>query len=339
METQFSTTDDLLNLAGQFFRDAQAQCSDVAAMAFPSGYRLPSDEMVAAVVTKLRFIVGGIEQMLEGGVSGQMLTPKDVGGDEIKSWKLLSGSGFLQEPALIDFALARFAEERLAIKLTASLETSAAEQLPNALLSSGDAGVADAAQAMLASASLVRRAPKLLYRELSPELLQLMVWRVVAALQIVAGEQNPEHIVNAKQFLAGHDESQAGRVAARKLVYFLPVDARRDAYNPEKAGLAVFVAALSAQTGLEYDHVVRLIDGHSSAPLTIMLRHCALDRDAAMAVLCLFKGFDLTPYEVTLFNDHYAHLDQNDVTAAISKWSAERLTSINFPGAVSAFAG
>jgi hypothetical protein len=319
-----STNESLLAVAARYARDAQAQCVDVSEFAFPSGLRMPSEEMISSVATKLRAIIQGIEKAL-------LEVPLDTGNSDPNSWALLTKSGFLKEPALIDFVLARYAEERLAVRILAKSERSVTEQLPAMMLSHGEATLADTAQAILASESLSRHSTKSLYRELSPELLHLLVWRVVAALQIISGVKNPHHISEAKKLLAEHDESQSARVAARKLVHFLPEEYLSDATDPEKAGLPVFVASMAAQTGLEYDHILRLIDGHSSTPLAAILKICSLSHDQAMAVICLFKGFDLTPYEVNIFEENYDSLEIEQLEAEARSWADERIKFLTFP--------
>ena len=324
LENQPSNDDDLLAVAAYHARDAQAQCMDVSAMAFPSGHLAPSEEMLSAVATKLRALVGGIEKtVISTATHGVSSKPA--------SWNLLSESGFLKEPALIDFVLARFAEDRLGKRNTDHGEVGIAEQLPAKLLTDGEAGIAEAAQAILASESLSRHSHDQLYRELSAELLHQICWHIVAALQIVAGKKDAANVAAAKQLLQQHDESRSGRVAARKLVHFLPKEIRTEALDPEKAGLTLFVASLSAETGLEHDHVLRLIDGHSSAPLATMLRAANIERDAAMAAICLFKGFNLTPHEITIFDNHYEEMSQAAARDAAAEWGSARAKYLAFP--------
>lgn len=321
LEMPPSNNNDLLNVAAHFVGDIQAQCRDVSAMMFPSGHRMPSEQMIFAAKAKLRMIVKGIEaELTDRGNS-----PSDGQDVDPESWNLLVQSGFLKDAGLIDFILARHAEDRLTASLLGRAEISVTEQLPARLMSEADAALADAAQALLASENLLRYSPQLLYRELPPEYLHLLVWRIVAALQVTGGGRNTEQIARARLLLAVQDESQSGRVAARKIIHFLPPKYHGDALDPERSGLAVFVAALSAETALEHDHILRLIDGHSMAPLAALLRCCRLDRQQAMAAICLFRSFDLTPYEISIFDEYYERLDRDVLMAMAMQWAAERL--------------
>lgn len=327
LEMPPSKDDNLLNIAAHFARDISAQSRDVSAMMFPAGHRMPPEQMIFAAAAKLQAIVAGIET----AVTGTDKTRADGEKPALQSWDLLVQSGFLKDATLIDFVLARHAEDRLNASLVNRAQTSVTEQLPAMLISAADGALADAAQALLVSENLLTSSPQRLYRELPPEYLHLLVWRIVAVLQVISGRRNADHIAGAKALLAAQDESQSGQVAARKIVHFLPPQFRADALDPEKSGLAVFVAALSAETTLAHDHILRLIDGHSLAPFAVLLRCCDLDRDQAMAAICLFKAYDLTPYEVTIFNENYDRLDRDDMMATAARWAAERFASLAIP--------
>ncbi len=324
LETPLSHQEDLLTVAAYHARDAQAQCADVSAMAFPAGHLAPSEEMLIAVATKMRALISGIENGIKNAAHKGSIT-------EPESWKLLSQSGFLKEAVIVDFIMARFAEDRLNARIAAQGEVPLMEQLPAQLLSDPDTEIADAAQAILLSEATSRRSPQLLFRQLAPEQLHRLVWRVVAALQMLSGTKNYDHMNAAKSMLAAHDEAQSGRGAARKLVHFAGSKLNDEAFDPQKAGLAIFVAAISSRTGLDQDHILRLIDGHSSAPLAAILRACNVNTDAAMAVICLFKGFTLTPYEINMFNSSYSVLDALTAQTAIDEWAHARLHYLAFP--------
>jgi hypothetical protein len=323
LEQRTPTDDDLLSAAAYYARDVQALCMDVSAMAFPSGHHAPTEEMLSAAATKMRDLISGIERAI--------LT-QDAEREERFPfcWDILVKSGFLREPALIDFVLAQFADERLNIKILKDGETRLVDQLPARLLSDSNPMVAEAAQTILASETLLRRAPALIYRELSTELLYQTTWRVVAALQILSGNKNEHHIENAKLFLANHDEANAASVAARKIVHFMPAKFSPDLFEPGKSGATIFAAALSARTGLDHNHVLRLLDGHSSAPIAILLRRCELTREDATGIICLLKGFNLTPLEINSIERHYDLVTIEDTKAAIGDWVTGRVRQLAF---------
>jgi hypothetical protein len=320
---------DLLALAAYHAQDAQARCIDVASMAFPNGHLVPSEELLASVGAKLRAIVIAIENRVKSEIDpAPMITPY--------SWDILVKSGFLREPALIDFLLARYAEDRLLARIAQNGDCDTGEQLPAKLINHDDALICETAQSVLASETIGRKSLKLLYCEMSPEQLHQLVWRIIAALQISSGARNDDHINAAKAMLASYDEGQIGKVAARKLVHFIRAEYQSQLADPQQAGLTLFVSFLASKTQLDHDHVLRLIDSHSSAPLAIMLRMCGLPREEAMAIICLFKGFDLTPNEITLFDEHYAVIDSASINDQLEKWSNDRFQFLSFGGATSA---
>ncbi|NJM51300.1 MAG: hypothetical protein HC843_10895 [Sphingomonadales bacterium] len=327
MKLPITLEDNLLAVARYYARDAKAQCIDVSEMAFPLGHHIPSEEMLSSVSTRLRAVVQAIEARIAPAAD-----TADSHGPA--SWDMLSRSGFLKEPVLIDFMLARFAEGRLEVKIAQADDVIVTEQLPALCLKNSDLPIAEAAQALLASETLNRRSHKNLYRELPPENLHQLVWRVVAALQILSGAKNEAHIANAKILLDEQDEAQSRRAAARKLALFIPREYQPQMLIPQKAGLPLFIAKLASDTGLDHDHILRLIDGHSSIPLAMMLRYAGVNRDSAMAVICLFKGFDLTPHEVNIFDSGYEAADMEAVEAELSVWAQQRSRFLAFPGAL-----
>jgi hypothetical protein len=324
LQNQTQCEDDLQTAASFFARDAQAQCIDVSAMAFPSGHKIPNEEMLSAVAVKLRYLIRGIENAV-------VFNQDIVQSSAPKSWNLLLQSGFLKEPILIDFVLAQFASDRLNARVLEYGNTRLVDQLPAQLLSDNSLPIAEAAQAMLTSETLLRRSPEFIYQQLSSELLHQTTWRVVAALQILNGEKNVQHINNSKRLLSNHDEGNSVRAAAQKIVYFLTGREENLAFDPAKSGVAIFVASLAARTGLDHDHVVRLIDGHSSAPLALMLRACGLTREMAMEIICLFKGFNLTPLEISYVDRHYETVTRDEAQSEMAVWRVERARYLAFP--------
>jgi hypothetical protein len=324
LQNQTPREDDLQTAASYFARDAQAQCIDVSAMAFPIGHKSPNEEMLSAVAVKLRYLILGIEKAV---VSNQDIVQSSVP----QSWNLLLHSGFLKEPILIDFVLAQFASDRLTARVLENSNTRLVDQLPAQLLSDSSLLIADAAQTLLASETHMRRSPEFIYQQLSSELLHQTTWRVVAALQVLTGQKNEVHISNSKRLLSNHDEGNSVRAASRKIVHFLTGREENAVLNPAKSGVAIFVASLAARTGLDHDHILRLIDGHSSAPLALILRACDLTRETAMEIICLFKGFNLTPLEISYVDRHFETLTRGDAQSDLASWRAERECYLAFP--------
>jgi hypothetical protein len=204
---------ELLATATYHARDTQARCVDVAAMLFPTGHNIPSDALISWVSSGLHDLVSAIQKGVMPSLADDVETATSC-------WQLLSRSGFLREPPLIDFMLARYAEQHLSESLVKSSSVATTEQLPALLLDNANPYIAEAAQILLAAAGMRGLNEASLHHELSPELLYQTVWRIVAALQMVRGTRDTDVIERAKQLLAKHEEGQIARVAARKLVHW-----------------------------------------------------------------------------------------------------------------------
>ena len=119
---------DLLRAATACAADAQLLCEDLSYLLFPRVLEAPSEELQASLLFTLRQIVSGVEQLLE------LTTGSDA---DPQSWKILSKAGLLREPRLIEYCLARIAEENLQERMDAA-RFEPLEQLPAKLALSGD---------------------------------------------------------------------------------------------------------------------------------------------------------------------------------------------------------
>ncbi len=307
--------DQLLKVAAEYARDIHAVCADVATVIFPSAISPPSDATVSAVSAKLMQIVSDIEAAIS----------KDSATSPPLTWQIMAKSGFLREPDLIDFILARVAEDRL----EATFDSDNAK-LPSRLLDHSDGNIADAAQMLLAARSLHRHAVGNSYLTLSPELLHKTCWRVVAALEVVHGARRSDVVGAARAMIADYAESDRAQAAARKILHFSTEPERRVLLNPAIAGVHLHVAALSTYLDLDQDHIVRLIDSGSSAPYAIMLAAAGVSRPEAINAIYLFRSVSLTTREAGLFDTSYESLEPHKALAETAKWSAARTNYLAF---------
>ena len=307
--------DHLLKVAADHARDLHALCADVATVIFPSAMVPPSEATINAVSAKLLQIVWDIEAaVFKGGQAKQPLT-----------WPILARSGFLREPDLIDFILARVSEDRLEAAMAGDTPS-----LPTLLLDHTDVNIAEAAQALLAAESLHRHSVGNSHLTLSPELLHKLCWRVAAALEVAHGARNPEVVSAVRDNIAQYSEGRRAQAAARKIVHYSS-DAEQAAFlNPSKVGVQLHVALLSAKLDLDQDHVVRLIDSGSSAPYAIMLAGAGVQKADAIDAIYLFRSRSLTTREAGIFDSGYAALDRQDALAETAKWAAARTNYLAF---------
>lgn len=305
----------LIAAASAHARDAQDYAQDISAILFPRSIVSPSEEMVSALRTKMLALVSGIEAAL----TGQTVQPT---GQLPQSWPMLSRSGFLGEADLVDFMLARVAEDRIE-KCLATGEYETPASLLVALAGSEDAQIADAAKSLLAADSLHRHARGHSHHGLKPEILHRLCWRVVAALEVASGVREASAVENARVLLDQYDEAKTAEASARRLMHLLG-PAGGNFLAVEQAGLHLFIASMASTLGMEPDHILRLIDGASAAPLTMMLRARGVSPDAALALIYQMKGFSLTPQDIHLFENGYSLLDRDEALAEIRQWSSER---------------
>lgn len=305
----------LLQVAADYARDIHACCADVGTVLFPSAMVPPSEAVISAVSAKLRQIVSDIEFALV----------KDDAGQTSTTWEMLTRSGFLREPDLIDFVLARVAEDRLSPMANVN-----PTQMANRLLDHPNAVIVEAGKTLLAADSLHHHSVRRSYLMLTPELLHKICWRVVAALEVAHNVRQMDVIEAAKTIIANFSEANRAQSAARKIVHFSSEIERSELLKPELAGLHLHVAALSTILNLGHDHVVRLIDSGSSTPYAIMLAGAGVAKADAAKAIYTFRGDVITLHEAGIFDAGYEALQQQAVQAEITKWATARTNYLAF---------
>mgnify|MGYP000154907447 CR=1 FL=1 len=313
MDGLLGPQDDLLSIACTHARDVDALCQDVASIIFPSALHTPSEATISAVSVKLLQIVRDIEARLQGAA------PESITGP------LLARSGFLRETDIVDFALARVAEDNLMTRLGGGFSQLAVELLDHA-----DKCVSEAAQALLAADSLQLRSQGRSFLTLPPELLYKMCWRIVAAIEVLSGSRSDQIINNARALIASYDEARTAPASARKIVHFLHEEECASLSNPHHAGIHLFVAHLSANLYIGHDHILRLIDFESAFPMIVMLAAAGLPKDAALQAMIDLRTQILSPREAALFEAEYIHFIPEMAREQLSDWSSARSLFLSF---------
>lgn len=306
--------DSLLKVGADYARDIHAVCADVSAAIFPSAIVPPSDAMINSASSKLLQIVGDIEDRL---------VPNDRAGPP-QTWEMLARSGFLREAELIDFILARVAEDRL------SARGGGSATLSERLLDHVDGSVADTAQMLLASESLHRLAAGNAHLGMPAELLHKTVWRVVAALEVIHGSRQQDVVAAARTVIAEYSEASRIQAAARKIVHFMDASEQEELFDPKMSGLHLHVAAISASLDLEHDHVLRLIDASSSAPYAILLKATGVSKAKAIEAIFLLRGDTLSSREAGIIDTGYEPLDASTAITVTAGWSSARAHYLAF---------
>lgn len=313
MDGLLGPQEDLLSIASVHARDVDALCLDVAAIIFPSAVHTPSEATISAVSVKLLQIVRDIEAKLQG-TSLESITGS-----------LLARSGFLREPDLVDFALARVAEDNLIARLGGGFSEFAVD-----LLDSENKSVAEAAQTLLAADSLQLRSQGRSYLTLPPELLYKVCWRIVAALEVLSGSRSELVISNARSLLSSYHEAHTAPASARKIVHFIGDAARYEMSNPHHAGIHLFAAQLSADLNIGHDHILRMIDFESAFPMMVLLAADGVPRDDALQIIIDLRGNILTAREAALFETEYAQITPVMARDLLNQWSSARMSVLSF---------
>lgn len=315
MERGVDNHDNLIQVGATYARDIHALCSDVSAIVFQSAIVPVTEAMKAAVSSKLRQLVSDIEAQLTSQICK----------NEPKTWEMLAQSGFLREADLIDFMLARVAEDRLSAVLGRKIP-----QLSYDLFDHPDGNVADAAQLLLAADSLHRQGAGHSYLDLPPELLHKLCWRVVAALEVIMGERQSTAITAARHIIARYSEGNRAQAAAAKIVHFLPEAARSRMVDPREAGLHLHVANLAGTLGLDHDHMVQLIDAGSSAPYALALKALDVPKSQAIEAIVALRSDKVTPRDAAILDSGYDAIASNSAKCEIDKWAAHRTHFLAF---------
>ena len=313
MDALLGPQDDLLSIACAHARDVDALCQDVASIIFPSAVHTPSEATISAVSVKLLQIVRDIEARLQGATVESMCGP------------LLARSGFLRETEIVDFALARVAEDNLMARLGGGFSQLAVELLDHA-----DTHVTDAVQALLAADSVQLRSQGRSYLMLPPELLHKMCWRIVAALELLSGSRSDRIIHNARALIASYDEARTAPASARKIVHFLGGEDRSSLSNPHYAGIHLFVAHLGTDLNIGHDHILRLIDFESAFPMMVMLAAAGIPKHVALQTMIDLRSQILSIREAALFEAEYAHFTPEMAGQQLSDWSTARSLFLSF---------
>lgn len=308
-----SPIEDILAIARDHARDADILCREVAVAIFPAAMHPASEATINAVSVKLMQIIGEIEAKITGS------------GATNEAWSLLARSGFLREPDLVDFVLARVSEDRVDACL--GLKSS---PLVTELLDHSNQHVVQAARVLLAADSLHRRSEGKSFLAMPPELLHKTIWRVVAALEMAQGHRSTALIKAARDLVARYDEARTAQAAARKIVHFVGEELKQRLVEPIDSGVHLFAAQLSAAAGMDHDHVLRIIDLESALPFIIVLASATVSKSSALALLFQLRAQKLTSREAYYFEQCYDTIAPADAAQEISAWTASRTTLLNF---------
>ncbi len=303
---------ELIEAANAEVGNAEHYCADVLAAVFPRGRLMPTEEIQAAVRTKLFDLVVSVEWALFG---------EEVDGEAGRSWDSLTRSGVMQNPALIAFALARIAEDRLIKQLESLDPASFLATLPARLLGSGLENIESLSQQLL-SAEQSRRQPRfMLYSDLKPDTLSQLIEQVAAVLLKDSLLGAGSHKDSVRKLLFAHDENSRLASLSRKLLFAIGTNYEHEIRDPRLCGLHLFVSGLARDFGIGHDLALRLIDGPSLSPLAILLSARAETIDTALQIIAALRGASRDDHALPALLDQYPKLEQQAAIRLVKSWN------------------
>jgi hypothetical protein len=300
--------EDVVTMATGQVLATHALRDDLMAVLFPRSGGLPSELLQSRVKLKLQALTSGMERAL--------LNTKQ---ERLQSWDLLSESGLLREPALIDFALSRIAEDKLRHNIQSAPNSSILGQLTVTLLAHDNDRLSEMARSLLHAEQISASDDSQLFQRLDNETLHLLCWRIVAALLECKAAENEVLSLAAQTLLSTHDNDLNPCAIARKLVFFLGQEHRDILKNPRTAGLHLFIASFDQDYGLGSDFLLRLIGGDHVTPLLLLLKGQSVPAAEAVEILAALRGNDARN-DVPEWGSVYALLDPVEARAAIASW-------------------
>ena len=302
--------EDAVTLATGQVLATHALRDDLMAVLFPRCGALPSELLQSRVKLKLQALTSGIER--------ELLPERPA---LLQSWSVLSESGLMREPALIDFALSRIAEDKLVQNIKIATGSSILGQLPVALLGHDNDRLSEMARKLLRAEQLSASNDSQLFMRLDSETLHLLCWRVVAALLEGKAAENEALSDAAQMLLSIHDADINPSAIARKLVFFLGQEYRHELADPRRSGLHLFVASLDQDYNLGSDFLLRLIGSEHVAPLLLLLKAQGVSVDEVAEIITALRG-KITDAALPDWRSVYTALDVVEARAAIASWNA-----------------
>ncbi len=285
---------NLLQLADSMGREQENFARDLVNRVFPSSTIAITDRDVAGVKRCLADWVFAIEQALAqddlaiASVREAAVFPQ--------TWGTLTASGLLSDDVLVKEARMRILLWQFAQSSAASGETPihAAPQYLLKVAAHENPLLADAAMRQISCILRDKCGGPGQLVELPAELLHLLIWRVIAAYEVLSPGRHVELQAKVPAILGAHDEGQAHGQSAQYLAHKLMethlVDAKQPEIAPAKQGLALSLALLALASGLSFVQVAQMALEPGLTRLCVVLRALGYDDQSAGTLLGWIVG-------------------------------------------------
>lgn len=299
-------------------RNISAARSDLAYFIFPKNSFPVDEHLIASVKNSLYMMVFNIERaILRHSVMHDRIE------DTSLSYPMLAEAGLLNNNKILDTALSLFHYQKLSKNSDINIEFS------DKLMNHEDLGVKNCVQILLLAHSRFHSLGLGNYFELPPEVMQNLVWQIVATFEIIDGYIEPALIEGTSQWLQSYSEANTIAVASRKLVYLLRNENLQEYWKFEPASSALFIALLERNTSLDRDIIINILADKS--PILCALLFRAVDMELSHAIdniMRIYYCYDDSNYNqfISQIYDEYLNISPSEAQDKIIYWSTASIT-------------
>ena len=290
----------LLQQASLAAGSARHIADDLVAGLFPKSTVDLSDRILSFSRQFLHSVIAEIETEVcrkatdDFGVRHETIA--DIGSsDRCHVFALLQKSGLLNSREIMEHVFAQAQRAELTARL---LEKISQQDLETALtrhLDHADAGIADAAMALLIAQSKEGAdsdPDQARISSLPAEIFHALAWPVTAAIRKLSGYAGQGLVDATQQLLQEFDEGQSAQNRAQKLAQMIEIhpDLSADVPHPLKDGLALFIARLAHKTNLSSSQIVLFTAEPSMARMVTVLKALNFSADSAISIQASLDG-------------------------------------------------
>lgn len=310
-----------VDLAMQRARGLASARQDLPHLIFPASHFPIDEHLVSAVKNSLYMLVFNIERAI---LRQSSMTDKI--GDMSKSYPILLESSLLNDSKILDMCLSLFHYQSLYFSSGKDEMTSAAQEY---LTSFNDPKIEQSLKIMALGHSRLKSLTLGNYFELSPEVLHLLTWRIVATFEILYGEIHPELVKGVNIWLSQYDEANSIASSSGKLIYRLNKQKDFDAHQIldfHAADAGLFIAMIAQLTQIDRHIILNILTDRS--PILAALLFRAIDMDKSLALHNISKIFkaeenDLQNIIYLQIAKEYHNIKPEMALQKLSHWSSK----------------
>lgn len=317
---------NLLHLADSMSREQEHFARDLVARLFPASTLAITDREVAGVRRCLADWIFAIESALGVEIPASTMPRTEV---FPISWKTLTASGLLSDSDLIQEARSRVLLWQFARPAVANRTSDARLTVPEdvtKMASMDNALLADAAMRLTSAIMRDNHATPGQMIELPTEFLHRLLWRVIAALEIIDPGCHAQLQPKVPAILAAHDEGQAHGSCAQHLAHKMMemhiIDAEQPQIAPAKQGLALSLALLALASGLPFSALTQMAMEPGLPRLCLLMRAVGYSKHDAGAMMGWIVGRLGQENAALQILSTFESVSQRSAQSMVAQWRA-----------------